>query len=321
MKRRTLFKAATALVAVMGLGTGMAVAQDAEKTIIGVSIPSATHGFMGGLNWHAQDTIKRLSETYPNLEFVLSTAGASAKQVNDIEDMMATRNIDALVVLPFESEPLTAPIKAVKDAGKFVTVVDRGLSQEGIEDLYVAGDNTAFGRVAGEYFRDNLEAGSKIVVLRGIPTTLDNERVEAFQKALEGSDVEILDMQHGNWNRDDAFNVMQDYLSKYPQIDAVWAADDDMAIGVLEAISAANRSDQMWVIGGAGMKEIVKRIMDGDKQLPVNVTYPPALISSAIEMTALNFVSNAPVSGRFIIGSRLITPENAEQYYFPDSPF
>ncbi|MDT1062169.1 ABC transporter substrate-binding protein [Paracoccus sp. CPCC 101403] len=320
MKRRNLMKGAV-LAATLGMTAGAATAQEAEKKIIGVSIPSATHGFMGGLNWHAQDTIARLGKAYPNLEFVLATAGDAAKQVNDIEDMMATRNIDGLVVLPFESEPLTAPVKAVKDAGKFVTVVDRGLSEEGIEDLYVAGDNTAFGRVAGEYFKANLKPGSKIVVLRGIPTTLDNERVEAFQKALEGSDVEILDMQHGNWNRDDAFAVMQDYLSKYPKIDAVWAADDDMAIGVLEAISAANRNDEMWVIGGAGMKEIVKRIMDGDKQLPVNVTYPPALISSAIEMTALHFVSNAPMTGRFIIGSQLITPENAKQFYYPDSPF
>lgn len=323
MKRRSLIKGAALAATLAGatLAAGAATAQEAEKKVIGVSIPSATHGFMGGLNWHAQDTIKRLGTTYPNLEFVLSTAGDAGKQVSDIEDMMATRNIDALVVLPFESEPLTAPVAAVKEAGKFVTVVDRGLSQDGIEDLYVAGDNTAFGRVAGEYFKTTLKPGAKIVVLRGIPTTLDNERVDAFQKALDGSQIEILDMQHGNWNRDDAFTVMQDYLSKYPQIDAVWAADDDMAVGVLEAISAANRNDQMWVVGGAGMKEIVKRIMDGDKQLPVNVTYPPALISSAIEMTALGQVSNAPMTGRFIIGSQLITPENAQQFYYPDSPF
>ncbi|SMO41095.1 ABC transporter substrate-binding protein [Paracoccus laeviglucosivorans] len=320
MKRRSLMKAA-ALAATFGMTAGAVFAQEAEKKVIGVSIPSATHGFMGGLNWHAQDTIKRMGEAYPNIEFVLSTAPDAAKQVSDIEDMMATRNIDGLVVLPFESEPLTAPVAAVREAGKFVTVVDRGLSQEGIENLYVAGDNTAFGRVAGQYFREHLEPGSKIVVLRGIPTTLDNERVDAFQKALEGSEVEILDMQHGNWNRDDAFTVMQDYLSKYPEIDAVWAADDDMAVGVLEAISAANRQDEMWVVGGAGMKEIVKRIMDGDKQLPVNVTYPPALISSAIEMTVLNFMSNAPMTGRFIIGSQLITPENAQQFYYPESPF
>ena len=324
MIRRNLLKL-TVAAAALSMAAGTAFAQDAagaaEPVVIGVSIPSATHGFMGGLNWHAQQTIDRLGETYPNVSFVLATAGDAAKQVSDIEDMLATRDIDGLVVLPFESEPLTDPVKQVKAAGKFVTVVDRGLAEEGIEDLYVAGDNTAFGRVAGEYFRDNLKAGGKIVVLRGIPTTLDNERVEAFQAALEGSDKEILDMQHGNWNRDDAFNVMQDYLAKYPEIDAVWAADDDMAVGVLEAIAQAGREDEMVVVGGAGMKDIVKRIMDKDPQLPVNVTYPPALISSAIEMTALRFVSKAPMTGRFIIGSELITPENASQFYYPDSPF
>lgn len=320
MKRREFFGATAALALAAGLATA-AVAQDDRTYVIGVSIPSATHGFMGGLNWHAQETIARLEATYPQLDFVLATAGEAGKQVSDIEDMLATRNIDALVVLPFESEPLTGPVKAVKDAGKFVTVVDRGLSVEGIEDLYVAGDNEAFGRVAGEYFKANLPSGAKIVILRGIATTLDNERVEAFEKAIEGSGIEVLDKQHGDWNRDKAFTVMQDYLSKYPQIDAVWAADDDMAIGAMAAIDQAGRQDEMWIIGGAGMKEIVKRIMEGDPRLPVNVTYPPAQISSAIEMTALNFVSSTPVYGRFIIGSTLITPENAEQFYFPDSPF
>lgn len=323
MERRTFLTTAAAATLTAPLAASLAspaIAQG-KKVVIGVSIPSATHGFMGGLNWHAQQSVKRLKTAYPNLDFVLATAGAVGKQVNDIEDMMATRNIDALVVLPFESEPLTSPVKAVKDAGKWVTVVDRGLAQAGIEDLYVAGDNMAFGRVAGEYFRANLKSGAKIVVLRGIPTTLDNERVDAFKKAIDGSGIEILDMQHGNWNRDKAFAVMQDYLSKHKKIDAVWAADDDMAIGVLDAISQAGRQKEMWIVGGAGMKEIIKRVMDKDPQLPVDVTYPPALISSALEITALRFVSDAPVYGRFIIGSTLITPANAAQFYFPDSPF
>ncbi len=317
MDRRTLLKG-TALAA--ALAAAPLGAQE-ESYTIGVAIPSATHGFMGGLNFHAQDTIARLEETYPQLTFVLATAGNAGKMVNDIEDMVATREIDALVVLPFESEPLTSPVKAVADQGIWVTVVDRGLSQPGIEDLYVAGDNPGFGRTAGEYFAESLDDGEKIVVLRGIPTTLDNERVEAFQAAIDGSGIEVLDMQHGNWNRDDAFNVMQDYLSKFPEIDAVWAADDDMAIGVMEAIAQAGREEEMWVMGGAGMKEIIKRISEGDPMLPANVTYPPAQISTAIELTALGLVSATPVSGRFIIGSQLVTPENADQFYFPDSPY
>lgn len=297
-----------------------AAAQD-ETKVIGVSIPAATHGWAGGMNYFAQAAVDRLEAAYPQLDFVLATASDPAKQVNDIEDMMATRNIDALVVLPFESEPLTGPVQNVKQSGAWVTVVDRGLSVEGIEDLYVAGDNPGFGRVSGEYMAGALPDGGKIVVLRGIPTTIDNERVEGFQQGIEGSGIEILGMEHGNWNRDDSFTVMQDFLSKYPQIDAVWASDDDMAVGVLGAIEAAGREDIKFVLGGAGMKEMVKRVMDGDGMIPADVTYPPSMIATAIEVTAVGMVSSAPVSGEFIIGSVLITPENAEGFYFPDSPF
>lgn len=296
-------------------------AQDGETKVIGVSIPAATHGWAGGMNYFAQATVDRLEETYPQLDFVLATASDPAKQVNDIEDMVATRNIDALVVLPFESEPLTGPVQNVKASGAWITVVDRGLSQEGIEDLYVAGDNPGFGRVSGEFMASALPEGGKIVVLRGIPTTIDNERVEGFQAAIEGKNIEVLGMEHGDWNRDKSFTVMQDFLSKHPQIDAVWASDDDMAVGALGAIEAAGRDDIKFVLGGAGMKEMIKRTMDGDAMIPANVTYPPSMISTAIEITAVGLVSQAPVSGDFIIGSVLVTPENAENYYYSDSPF
>ncbi|MEM9795376.1 MAG: ABC transporter substrate-binding protein [Pseudomonadota bacterium] len=296
-----------------------ALAQD--TSVIGVSIPAATHGWAGGMNFHAQEAIERLEEVYPQLDFVLATASDAAKQVNDIEDMLATRDIAALVVLPFESEPLTGPVSAVAQSGAWVTVVDRGLAQEGIEDLYVAGDNAGFGRVSGEYMASAMPDGGKIVAMRGIPTTIDNERVAGFEAAIDGSGIEVLDMEHGNWNRDDSFTVMQDFLSKHAQIDAVWAADDDMAIGVLAAIEAAGRDDVKFVLGGAGMKEMIARTRDGDPMIPANVTYPPSMVATAIELTAVGLTSDAPVSGVFTIGSVLVTQENAEDFYFPDSPF
>ncbi|ETW11403.1 transcriptional regulators-like protein [Roseivivax marinus] len=298
------------------------LALPAAAETIGVSIPAATHGWAGALNFHAEQTVERLEEQYEDLDFVLATTPDPGTQISDLEDMVATRNIDALVVLPFESEPLTGPIQRIAESGTWVTVVDRGLSQEGIEDLYVAGDNESFGRTAGEYFVENLEEGSQVVVLRGIPTSIDNERVEAFQSALDGSGIEILAMEHGNWNRDDAFTVMQDFLSRYSEIDAVWAADDDMAVGAIGAIEQAGREDEMWVVGGAGMKEMVQRVQNGDSMVPVDVTYPPAMIATAIELTAMGLMSDGvPMSGNFIIASELITQENAEQYYFEDSPY
>ncbi len=314
MKYTTLLSAAIAAT----LFAGSAIA---ETKVIGVSIPAATHGWAGGMNFHAKQAIERLEAVYEDLDFVLATAPNAGKQVNDIEDMVATRGIDALVVLPFESDPLTPPIQAVADSGVWVTVVDRGLSVAGIEDLYVAGDNSGFGKVAGEFMASQMPDGGDIVVFRGIPTTIDNERVDAFTAAIDGSSINVLDMQHGNWNRDDSFTVMEDFLSKYPKIDAVWASDDDMAIGILAAIEAAGRDDVQFVLGGAGMKEMIKRTADGDKMIPANVTYPPGMIATAIELTAVGMTSSSPVSGTFTIGSVLVTEDNAMDFYYPDSPF
>jgi ribose transport system substrate-binding protein len=92
----------TKFTGAVALGVTLAMPAFAQDTkVIGVSIPAATHGWAGGMNFHAQEAVKRLEEVYPELDFVLATASDAAKQVNDIEDMVATRNIDALVVLPF----------------------------------------------------------------------------------------------------------------------------------------------------------------------------------------------------------------------------
>ncbi|MXU64096.1 substrate-binding domain-containing protein [Oceanomicrobium pacificus] len=309
----------TALAVAAGLT--LPGAASAEKVKMGVSIPAATHGWAGGLNWHAQEAKTRLEAAYPDLEVVLVTANNPTEQANALEDLVSVHQIDALVILPFESEPLTGPVLNVKESGAFITVVDRGLSQDGIEDVYVAGNNPELGRVSGEYIKSRLPDGGDIVVLRGIPTVIDDERVEAFEAEIEGSGINVLDMKHANWNRDDGFTVMQDFLSRFPKIDAVWAQDDDIALGVIEAVKQAGREDELFIVGGAGMKDVIKRVMDGDELVPVDVLYPPAMIATAMDVTALKFFSNAPVQGRYVLGAPLITPENAKDFYFPDSPF
>lgn len=301
-------------------GTAFAAKSDDTYTI-GVSIPAATHGWTGAINFHAQQAIKRLGSKYPNVKYVLATASSASEQVNDLEDMMATRHIDALVVQPFESDPLTGPVQQIAQQGVFVTVVDRGLSKKGIADLYVAGNNSAFGRAAGQYMAKKLGGKGNIIVLRGLPTTIDNERVAAFKKAISDSDIKILDMQYADWNQDKGFNIMQDDLQRFSHIDAVYAQDDDTALGVIAAIKQAGREDEMFVVGGAGMKQMIKRVENHSKLVPVDVLYPPTMIATAIDLTTLQYVSNAAIKGRYILDSPLITPENASQYYFPDSPY
>jgi ribose transport system substrate-binding protein len=299
---------------------GGAVAQD-EQIKIGVSIPAATHGFMGGLNWHAQEAEKRLEEAHPNIDLIIVTADGPEDQASDLEDLVSVQQINALVVLPFESEPLTEPVRAVKDAGAFITVVDRGLTDPTIQDIYVSGNNTEMGVNSAEYIKSRLKEGDNIVILRGIPTVLDTERFDAFMGAMEGSGINVLDDEFANWNRDDGFEVMQDFLSRFPDIDAVWAQDDDITLGVVEAIKQAGRESEMFVVGGAGMKEIIKGVMDGDALVPVDVLYSPAQIATAMDVTVAHYTSHGPVTGTYILGAPLITQENAEDFYFPDSPF
>ncbi|AWJ92775.1 ABC transporter substrate-binding protein (plasmid) [Azospirillum baldaniorum] len=292
-----------------------------QKIKMGVSIPAATHGWAGGLNWHAQQAEKRLEKQYPNLDVVIVTARDVGRQANDLEDLVSVQRIDALVILPFESAPMTDPVRAVKQAGKFVTVVDRGLTDPSIQDLYVAGNNPQMGEVSARFMKEKMGGKGDIVVLRGIPTVIDNQRVDAFMKEIEGTQIKVLGMQYANWNRDDGFKVMQDFLSRFPKIDAVWAQDDDIALGVIEAVKQAGREKEMFILGGAGMKDMIKRVMDKDVLVPADVLYPPAMIAEAMEITAKHLVEKAPIQKEYIIEATLVTPENAAKYYYPDSPF
>ncbi|MBB5221903.1 ribose transport system substrate-binding protein [Amaricoccus macauensis] len=301
-------------------GAGTAFGQDDTAATIGISIPAATHGWTGGLNYHTERTVAAMQQAFPSLRFLVTTASDASKQANDVEDMVA-QGIDALVILPFESDPLTAPVKAAKAKGVFITSVDRGLAEEGIEDLYVGGNNPQYGVVAAGYFKEKLPQGGKIVVMRGIPTAIDNIRIEAFEKALEGSGVEILDMQYANWNPDKGFEVMQDYLVRFPKIDGVWAGDDDAALGAKAAIEQSGRQEEMALLGGSGMNRVIKLIMDGNGGFDADIFYPPTLIIPAIELTAMKYATQAPIHGQYVLDSPLITRDNAAGYYFPDSPY
>jgi ribose transport system substrate-binding protein len=315
-----LVKSLLASAAVAGLMTGAAFAQD-DTITIGVSVPAADHGWTGGVNYFAQDAIERLSETYDNVEFVFASAPDAPKQIADIEDMVATRGIDALVILPGDPDAMTSAIKQVKDSGKFVTVVDRQLSIDGVEDLYVAGDNPGLGANAAAYIKEALPEGGNIVILRGLPIPIDQQRFDGFMAGIEGSNITVLDDEFANWNRDDGFKVMQDFLTRFPDIKAVWTQDDDISLGAIEAIKQAGREGEMFIVGGAGMQQILQAVADGSALTPVDVSYSPAMIATAIELTASHLVGGIHVNGRFVLESTLITKDNAAEFIDPDSPF
>lgn len=295
----------------------------AEPVNLGVAIPAATHGFTAGIVWWANEAKKELEKAHKDLKVTVKTAANAGEQANQLQDLVTANKINALVIFPFESAALTKPVAQVKSKGVYVTVVDRGLTDPSAQDAYVAGDNTAFGKVPAEYIAKALGGKGNVVALRGIATTLDNERMDAFNAVMKGyPDIKLLDAKYANWNRDDAYKVMQDYLTRFKQIDAVWAADDDMMVGVLKAIDQAKRSDIKLVFGGAGAKGMIKQLMDGkDPRIQANVSYSPKFIYDAIKMTAEARLKGEKLKETSIIPSVLITKENAKDFYFPDSAF
>ena len=83
----------------------------------------------------------------------------------------------------------------------------------------------------------------------------------------------------------------------------------------------AKRTDIQYVVAGAGSKDMVKRVMDGDAMIPVDVLYPPAMVGTALELTASAIFNQVPVHGTYTLDATLITKDNAANFYFPDSPF
>lgn len=310
------------LVLALSLAAGFSV-QAQTPVHLGVAIPAASHSFTAGIVWWANQAKKELEAAHPGLKITVKAAAAAGEQANQLQDLLTTNKINALVILPQESAALTKPVQQLHNKGVYVTVVDRGLTDASAQDAYVAGDNTAFGTVPAEFIAKQLGGKGDIVALRGIATTIDNERMDAFKAVIaRNPGIKLLDAKHGNWNRDDAFKVMQDFLTRFKKIDAVWAADDDMAFGVLKAIDQAKRTDIKLVFGGAGAKGMVKILKDGsDPRIQANVSYSPKFIYDAIKLTAQARLKGEKLPAKTIVPSVLITKENAKDFYFPDSPF
>lgn len=304
-----------------------ATEQPARKLKIGVSIPAADHGWTAGIGWWA----KRATALYPEADWITATAPGPEKQIADIEDMMV-KGVDGLVILATESAPLTPVARKAKEKGIFIVNVDRGFLQrpgeDQIADIFLEGDNKAFGRKSAEFIVEKLGGKGNIVVLTGIPCTVDTDRVNAAMEVFRRHpEIRVLGQQPAMWNRQKGLEVMENFLTKFSRIDAVWAQDDDIALGAAQAIRESGRTREMWIFPGAGMKEVVKMVMDKDPLFPANITYPPSMIASGIHMcySTLRDGKRKEIMEftprHLMIDVELITPENARRYYFPDSVY
>jgi ribose transport system substrate-binding protein len=301
------------------------VVAQAAKPKIGVSIPAADHGWTAGVVWWARECEK----LHPEVEWTIVTAETPEKQIEQMEALMA-KKVDALVVLATESAPITPVAEEAHKSGILIVNVDRGFLKP-VADIFIEGDNKAFGRKSAEFMVEKLggkgKAKGNIIVLEGIPCTVNTDRVNAAMEVFKAEPgIKVVGQQAANWNRQKALEVTETLLTKAPNVTAIWASDDDMALGAEQAL-AEKGIEGVWILGGAGMKDIIKRVMDKDPMYPADITYPPSMIATGMEMAAavLNGGKRAEklqfMPRHLMIDVDLVTPENAKQFYFPKSVY
>ena len=317
------------LLVLMAVGS-LAFAQGTaatKKIKIGVTMPTADHGWMGGANWWAKKAIDDWKVKDKNVEFIFKTSPDVTKQVADIEDMLV-QGVNGLVIFPFESAPLTPIVEKAYDKGVYIVVLDRGVTKP-VYDVYLSNDDESYARQAMEWICKQLNYKGNVVLIEGVPSVISDLRTQtAKDVAAKYPGITVLDSQPGMWNKEKALAVMENYLAKYKAIDAVYTADDDMLEGALQAYKESGRKDIKIMFGGAAKKEIVKRIMDGDPLVRANATYPPDVCATAVSLAVVGirgrvfegfYQKKLPL--RIILASELITKENAASYYFKDAVF
>ena len=304
--------------------------QAADTLRVGVSMPSATHGWMANANYWANKAKADWATWDANVQIDLKFSANSNQQASDIEDLVTT-NVDALVVFPHDTS-VTNVVEAAFNKGIYVVVLDRGVSKEGIYDIYITGDDYNYARKGMQHLIESLGGQGNIIMIGGSPSPIDTIRNNAAKEiAAEYPGIKILDLQPGDWNRQKTLAVMENMLQKYPKIDGVFTCDDDMALGAIQAYRESGRSDIKAVMGGGALKNVVKEIMDDSNPLiKADCTYPPSVIATATSYAILGargeklnpyIYQIRAMPSRIIVPAELITKENAAEFYNPDTPF
>ena len=233
------------------------------------------------------------------------------------------QGVDALVVMAQDPVPLTNVCKKAKAQGKFVAIVSNPLSER-VEDVFVNGDNRSFGVEAARALGSELKGQGKIVFLRGMPCPIDNDRAGGFLDTLKAEfpAIVVLESADAYWNTEKGLMAMELLLQKHPQIDGVWAGDDDVLLGAIKAYQKSGRKDVKVFVGGGGAQSVVRMVANGDPVVKATVTYPPEMICTGIE-AAFNALkkSGSGTEKEIIIPSKIITMVNAKDFIREGSPY
>jgi len=270
-KALTLILAAV-LFAAFTIGAGAADA--AEETLIGMILSTDRTEFFRKVQDGAEEKSAELGYSLT----VFGSDDDASKDMTNMEDLISL-NPAVILYNPVDSDAAGAVIGLANARNIPVITVDRSASGGNVVS-HIASDNIYGGKIAGEYIIRLLDAdGGQVVEIQGMAgTSAANDRGEGFHSAVGGAaNIEVVVSQIGNWDKNQAMSVMENSLEAFPNIKAVFAHNDTMALGAMEACQNAQRGD-IIIVGFDADSDAVAAVKNGT--MTATVEQLPALMGS-----------------------------------------
>lgn len=230
------------------------------------------------------------------------------KQASQVEDLIS-RKVDVLIVNPVDSDAIVNAVKAANAAGiPVITVTRPSNGGEVVQHLDI--DNAEAGKLVAEELVKVLGGKGKVAILEGIAGTPSAQARQAgFVDYLKAyPDIEVVSSLTANYSREEGATVMEDILQANPELDAVYAHNDEMALGAVRAIIAANRLDQIKVFGIDATDDALAAIEKGE--MAATVKQQPALQMAMAVEAAYKTAQGETVDPLVIIPLVLINQAN-----------
>lgn len=271
------------------------------KENIALVVSTLNNPFFVALKEGAQ---KKANELGYNL-VVLDSQNNPAKELANVEDTIVT-GTKLILINPTDSDAVGNAVLAANKANIPVITLDRA-SNKGEVVSHIASDNIAGGKMAGDYIVEKLGPAVKVIQLEGIVgTSAARERGEGFKQSMQANNISLLASQPADFDRAKGMNVMQNLLMANPSVQAIFAQNDEMALGAMRAVQTTGRSD-ILIVGFDGTNNGIKAVERG--RLAATVAQQPDLIGAIGIETADKQLRGQAVEKEIPVDLKLIVKE------------
>ncbi|CDP53737.1 Ribose ABC transport system, periplasmic ribose-b inding protein RbsB [Devosia sp. DBB001] len=296
------------LLAGVALAAMTAVSYAADTYVVGMKGPGAGNPFWAAVEKGAKD---KGAELGVDVVVVAPPAESDVQaQITQIEDLIAQK-VSGIALAPTDPNALAPVVDAAKAAGIPVVFVDTKGVNEGV--TFIGTDNAVGAALAADFMCKNLPQGSEVAILQGlISQSTGQARAEGSKKGLEACGLKVVAEQTAEWDRAKGQSVMENILTGNPNIKGVFASNDNMALGAVEALKAAAKLKDVMVVGFDANPDAAASILAGE--MTASIAQAPGNIGGFGVQALVDLKAGKTIEPVIDTGTVLVTKDNADKY-------